>query len=145
MHEQVYIRLCRAREFINDCYAAPLALENISREAYLSPYHFLRLFRNAFGQTPHQYLTQRRIEKAKYLLSYTSRPITEICFDVGFQSLGSFSTLFHRCTGSSPTEFRARTTMTIQIPYTYPDLIVPACFLLKFAPRPSTKQAAQSL
>lgn len=88
-------RLGRAREFIDHCYDHPLSLDQISEKACFSRYHFLRLFRQAFNKTPHQYLIERRIEKAKELLSADDLRVTDVCFEVGFQSLGSFSSLFH--------------------------------------------------
>jgi AraC-like DNA-binding protein len=101
-------RLCRARKFIDDYYDLPLPLAEISKQAYLSRYHFLRLFRDTFNTTPHQYLIQRRIERAKQLLSCAELSVTEVCFEVGFQSLGSFSTLFRQRVGHSPVSYRAR-------------------------------------
>ena len=100
-------RLARARAFIDDCYHLPLDLERISGEACLSRYHFLRLFRKAFNQTPHQYLTRRRIEKAKELLACSGLTVTDVCFEVGFESLGSFSSLFNRHVGQPPIAYRA--------------------------------------
>ena len=85
----------------------------------------LRLFRSTFDQTPHQYLVQRRIERAKALLAAGDLSITEVCFAVGFQSLGSFSALFHRCAGYPPKEYRARVFGSIYLPRRF----VPACFL----------------
>src|SRR5882762_3928537 len=102
-----YERLVRARRFIDECYHLPLDLEQISGEACLSRYHFLRLFRRAFNKTPHQYLTQRRIERAKELLSSSGLTVTDVCFEVGFESLGSFSTLFHKQVGHPPVAYRA--------------------------------------
>src|SRR5881275_3397450 len=87
-------RLWRARRFIDECYDLPLDLDEISKQACLSRYHFLRLFREAFATTPHQYLMRRRIEKAKELLRSRRLSVTDVCFEVGFQSPGSFSTLF---------------------------------------------------
>ncbi len=81
---ETYQRLVRARTFIDQCYHLPLDLQQISSEACLSRYHFLRLFRRAFNKTPHQYLTQRRIEKAKELLSSSGLTVTDVCFEVGF-------------------------------------------------------------
>src|SRR5262249_52264278 len=101
LHADTYQRLMRAREFIDECYHQPLDLEQISGEACLSRYHFLRLFRRAFNKTPHQYLTQRRIEKAKELLSSSGLTVTDVCFEVGFESLGSFSSLFHKPVGAT--------------------------------------------
>src|SRR5215469_15978865 len=99
-------RLWRARRFMDERYDLPLDLAEISKQAGLSPYHFLRLFRGAFNTTPHQYLIQRRIAKAKELLRLCSLSVTEVCFEVGFQSLGSFSSLFHKCVGATPVAYR---------------------------------------
>jgi AraC-like DNA-binding protein len=104
----VYARLCRARKFIDLCYDLPLNLDQISSEACFSRYHFLRLFRQTFDKTPHQYLVERRIEKAKELLTSNDLRITDICFEVGFQSLGSFSSLFHRYVGHPPMTYREK-------------------------------------
>src|SRR6476469_5051490 len=101
-------RLGRARDFIDHCYDHPLSLDQISEKACFSRYHFLRLFRQAFNQTPHQYLIHRRIEKAKELLSEDDLRVTDVCFEVGFQSLGSFSTLFHKWVGHAPATYRER-------------------------------------
>src|SRR5919199_1692394 len=89
-------RLGRARDFIDHCFDHPLSLDQISEKACFSRYHFLRLFRQAFNKTPHRYLIERRIEKAKELLGGDELRVTDICFEVGFQSLGSFSSLFRK-------------------------------------------------
>ena len=100
--QEVLERLSRARDFIDHCYDHPLSLDQISEKACFSRYHFLRLFRQAFNKTPHQYLIERRIERAKELLRTDEElRVTDICFEVGFQSLGSFSSLFHKCVGQS--------------------------------------------
>lgn len=104
----VYQRLCRARSFIDHCYDHPLSLDQISSQACFSRYHFLRLFRQAFKKTPHQYLIERRIEKAKELLIADKLRVTDVCFEVGFQSLGSFSSLFHKYVGHAPVIYRQR-------------------------------------
>ena len=101
-------RLGRARAFIDHCYDHPLNLEQISEKACFSRYHFLRLFRQAFKKTPHQYLIERRIEKAKELLTADDLRVTDVCFEVGFQSLGSFSSLFHKWVGHAPATYRER-------------------------------------
>lgn len=103
---EVHERLCRARAFINERYHEPIDLDEISREACLSRYHFLRLFREEFATTPHQYLIDRRIEKAKELLRHRRLTVTDVCFEVGFQSLGSFSTLFRQRVGDAPVNYR---------------------------------------
>ncbi|HZC07440.1 MAG TPA: AraC family transcriptional regulator [Ktedonobacterales bacterium] len=104
--EEIYRRLYHARDYACALLCEPLTLDELARVAVMSPTHFLRVFRQAFGQTPHQFLTERRIERAKDLLRATNRPVTEICHAVGFESLGSFSALFRRSVGVSPTSYR---------------------------------------
>ena len=89
---EVFERLNRARQFIDQSYDLPLDLQQISSHACFSRYHFLRLFRQAFNKTPHQYLVERRIEKAKELLSSDELRVTDVCFELGFKSMGSLST-----------------------------------------------------
>jgi len=107
LHDETFTRVLRARDAIHARYAEPLRLDQLAREAALSPFHFLRIFRSAFGETPHQYLTRVRIEAAKRLL-LADAPVTDVCFEVGFQSLGSFSALFARRVGAPPSAFRRR-------------------------------------
>jgi AraC-like DNA-binding protein len=127
-------KLCRVRDFIRYCHGDPLTLEQLSAEADLSAFHFLRAFREAFGETPHAFLTRMRVERAKDLLTVSSRPVTEICFDVGFTSLGSFSTLFRREVGQSPAEFRRRVRAWVSVPGKHPWAFVPFCFGQHYAP-----------
>jgi AraC-like DNA-binding protein len=127
-------RLCRVRDVIRDCFEQPLTLEDLSLEADMSAWHFLRAFRSAFGETPHHFLTRLRIERAKELLTVTTRPVTEICLDVGFSSLGSFSTLFRRQVGVSPIEYRRRVRSWISVPGRFPWVFVPVCFWQHFGP-----------
>jgi AraC-like DNA-binding protein len=101
-------RVHRARNMIEGSLDKPLTLEMIAREAALSPFHLHRSFRRLFGETPHDYLTRRRIERATTLLKSTEMPVTDVCYACGFQSLGSFSTLFRKRTGASPVQFRTR-------------------------------------
>ena len=129
----IYRRLCRAREFMDDCYDLPLDVDQIAREACFSRYHFIRLFRQAFQQTPHQYLTQRRIERAKELLSSSRLTVTDVCFEVGFQSLGSFSSLFHKYVGHPPVAYRTR----VFIHRKSPPANVPFCFLIMYGIEPA--------
>ena len=131
-----YKRLRRARAFIDDCYDQPLDLDQISREACLSRYHFLRLFRQTFDRTPHQYLTERRIQKAKELLTSTRLSVTDVCFEVGFESLGSFSTLFTRHVGRPPITYRSRMFDFKR----FPQKQIPGCFLLMYGVDTSSPQ-----
>src|SRR5262245_38744447 len=120
-------RLGRAREYIDHCYDHPLSLEQISEKACFSRYHFLRLFRQAFNKTHHQYLIERRIEKAKELLVTDHLRVTDICFEVGFQSLGSFSSLFHKCVGHPPLAYREKAKAQAEAKRK-----VPGCFLVMY-------------
>jgi AraC-like DNA-binding protein len=101
-------RMLRARDAMDRAYAQPLDVPALARIAYVSPAHFSRQFRATFGETPHRYLQRRRTERAMELLRETDRPVTEICLDVGFQSLGTFSRTFSAIVGESPTAYRAR-------------------------------------
>ena len=87
-------------------YGRPLDVEALASAAGLSRAHFIRSFRDAFGETPHRYLQRRRIERAMAMLRNTDKPVTEICLDVGFTSLGSFSRTFTRVVGMSPSAYR---------------------------------------
>ena len=98
--------LRRARDLMDLRYAEPLDLAALAREAGYSRYHFLRAFTAAYGETPRSYLTRRRLERAKALLRVANLTVTEICFVVGFESLGSFSSLFRRVVGQTPTGYR---------------------------------------
>lgn len=82
----------------------------------MSRFHFIRAFKASTGQTPHQYLRTRRIARAKHLLETTPLPVTEICEQVGFESLGSFSALFRRLTGASPVGYRKAHRRRVSIP-----------------------------
>jgi AraC family transcriptional regulator len=105
---ELYRRLLRGRDFMNSFFGAQVRLNEVAREACLSPYHFHRLFREVFRETPNQYLQRRRLADARRLLEQHDRSVTDICLDVGFESLSSFSGLFHRRFGCSPREFRRR-------------------------------------
>jgi AraC-like DNA-binding protein len=99
-------RLCRARDYLTSRYRLRTPLADAAREAGLSPFYFSRLFAQAFDETPHELVTRLRIERAKRLLLADNESVTEICFDVGYESLGSFSTRFSTLTGLSPAAFR---------------------------------------
>ncbi len=91
---------------MDSAYAEPLDLEALARTAGVSPRHFSRSFRRTFGETPHQYLLTRRIERACHLLRTTDMQVAEVCLEVGWGSVGSFTTTFRRRVGISPTEYR---------------------------------------
>ena len=87
-------------------FAQPLDIPALARVAHVSPAHFSRQFRATFGETPHRYLQRRRVERAMFLLRETDRSVTEICFDVGFTSLGTFSRTFREIVGQTPSDYR---------------------------------------
>jgi len=128
----LYKRLYRSKEYIDDCYNEPIDLNLIASKAYFSPYHFLRLFKKVYNKTPHQYLTERRIEKAKELLSKSDMPITHVCFEIGFESVGSFSTLFNKRVGFSPAEYRLNSSRKIFLSVNFPEKLIPLCFFFTF-------------
>lgn len=103
-----YRRLRRARDFIDAYYSRDIALTDIARTACLSPYHLLRLFKEAFGLTPHQYATHKRLHQARRLLENTDLPVGEICHRVGYESLGSFSHRIKNYFGASPQQLRSK-------------------------------------
>ena len=126
-----------ARAFIDDHFADPLAIDQIAARAYFSRYHFIRAFRRLFHETPHQYLTRKRIEKAKELLALGDLSVTEICFAVGFESLGSFSTLFRRTVGWAPSVYRARVLAQRRTPLKF----IPHCFVVMYGIRSDSQMS----
>jgi len=105
---RVFRRLCRARDLLRNAGDAPVSIRDIAREADVSPFHFIRQFEAVFGRTPHQYRIDSRIERAKELLVAGDISVTDVCLEVGFTSLGSFSTLFADRVGEAPSRFRRR-------------------------------------
>jgi AraC-like DNA-binding protein len=99
--------LLRAKDLADARYREPLDVATLARAARLSPAHFSREFRRAFGETPHQYLLTRRLERAAALLRNTDRSVADVCLMVGLRSVGSFTTSFGRVYGLSPTAYRA--------------------------------------
>lgn len=115
--------LRRARDRIDRDYAEPLTIDVLAAEAHCSRYHFMRSFQAAYGEPPGLYLTRRRIERAKDLLRSANLTVTEICFLVGFASLGSFSRRFSELVGMSPTAYRDQSR-------TRSAALIPGCFIL---------------
>ena len=105
-HPQVRQQIRLARRLLDDNYDTPITVEDLSHEVALSPYYLIRAFRRVYKQTPHQYLVGQRIARAKDLLRNSDLSITDICMIVGYESLGSFSTLFRKVAGVSPSTYR---------------------------------------
>ena len=99
-------RLLRARDAMDRAYAEPLDVRAVAAVAHVSEAHFIRSFRAIFGETPHRYLQRRRVERSMFLLRETDRSVTDICFDVGFTSLGTFSRTFREIVGETPSSYR---------------------------------------
>src|ERR1700756_1166203 len=121
-------RLLRARDLMDRTFARPLRIRRLARIAEMSEAHFIRTFRATFGETPHRYLQRRRVERAMFLLRTSDRDVTDVCFDVGFTSLGTFSRTFSEIVGRSPSEFRSEA---------HPPPPVPSCFAMAWS-RPSS-------
>src|SRR5213593_2232310 len=105
--EDMNRRLLRARDAMDRAYAEPLDVRAIAAVAHISPAHFSHCFRTVFGETPHRYLQRRRVERSMFLLRETDRSVTDVCFDVGFISLGTFSRTFREIVGERPSDYRA--------------------------------------
>jgi transcriptional regulator GlxA family with amidase domain len=119
--------MLRARDAMDRTYAQPLDVARLARIAQVSEAHFIRTFRATFGETPHRYLQRRRVERAMFLLRQTDRSVTDICLDVGFISLGTFSRTFHEIVGQTPRTYRGHGR----------GVIVPTCFAMAWT-RPSS-------
>jgi transcriptional regulator GlxA family with amidase domain len=124
------VHLHSARVVIDETFEQPLNIQQIASQAGFSHYHFIRFFHRIYGITPHQYLTRKRIQQAQRLLATSKLSVTEICLAVGFQSLGSFSTLYRRQTGYAPLAHRRR----LQAQQRQLQQAAPACFLYMHGP-----------
>jgi AraC-like DNA-binding protein len=118
-------RMLRARDTMDRSFANPLDVDALARVAHVSRAHFSRQFRAIFGESPHRYLQRRRVERAMELLRETDRSVTDVCFDVGFNSLGTFSRTFREIVGESPSSYRDRFRGATGVA-----LRVPACFAM---------------
>jgi AraC-like DNA-binding protein len=125
--EDLNRRLLRARDAMDSAYAEPLDVPALARIAHVSEAHFIRTFRATFGETPNRYLQRRRVERAMFLLRTGDRSVTDICMDVGFSSLGTFSRVFRDIVGEPPSAYRARGPLPS----------APSCFVMAWA-RPSS-------
>ena len=123
-------RLCRARDLLREVHDRTVTIDEAARAAAMSPFHFIRQFNAVFGETPHQARIRFRLNRARLLLAGGERSVTEICMEVGFSSHGSFSTLFARRVGVSPSEYRRRARSMVAVPGTITSQLFPGCLSL---------------
>jgi AraC-like DNA-binding protein len=123
-------RLCLAREMLLEAAEAPRPIAEIAGEVGMSPSHLIRQFEAVFGITPHQFRIESRLDLAKRLLASGEYSVTDVCMEVGFSSLGSFSTLFLTRVGESPSAYRRRARASVSVPGLPPLELFPGCFTL---------------
>jgi AraC-like DNA-binding protein len=144
LRHEGFRRLCRARDVLGDpCEPSP-SIEALARELHVSPYHFIRQFEAVFGVTPHQFRMQARLDRAKTLLASDRHSVTDVCMDVGFSSLGSFSALFARRVGETPSAYRRRVRMS-HVPGVDAAPLTPGCLsLMANLPAPDEERPHRS-
>jgi AraC-like DNA-binding protein len=125
-NRRAFLQLCRARDLLADVRSPHVSINDAAREASLSSFHFIRRFGAAFGETPHQFRTRARLTAAQRLLAL-GHPVTDVCLAVGFNSLGSFSTLFARRIGVSPARYQRSLRSSVYVPDWTPH--PPTCLL----------------
>jgi AraC-like DNA-binding protein len=130
LHHELLRRLCLARDWLRADEEPRLSVSETARRVGIAPHHFIRIFKAVFGETPHQYRSLAQIERAKHLLILTDQTVTEVCMAVGFSSLGSFSTLFTRRAGLSPSAFQQRYRPASGRLSELPAELIPGCFSL---------------
>jgi AraC-like DNA-binding protein len=128
--DNAFVRLCRARDMLREVHDHPLTIDDVAREAAMSPFHFIRQFSALFGDTPHQFRIQARLDRAKHLLALGEYSVTDVCMEVGFSSLGSFSDLFARRVGTPPSAYRRRVRSMVAVPGSVPRELIPGCLTL---------------
>jgi AraC-like DNA-binding protein len=126
-------RLCRARERLREARERPTSIRDIANEAAMSPFQFIRRFHAVFGATPHQFRIDARLDRAKTLLADGDISITDVCLEIGFTSLGSFSWLFAQRVGAPPSVYRRRVRSIVAVPDLGPSALAPGCLPLMAA------------
>lgn len=126
---EVYKKIVAGKCYIDERFHEPIDLDSVAREACLSRFHFHRLFTRIYRVTPHQYLTRKRIEQARKALAGKTLTVTEICAEVGFESIGSFSTLFKKTIGHAPNTYRQQEWQKDLQAREQPRAFIPNCFI----------------
>ena len=127
----IYQRIATAKLFIDENFQEAIDLALVSKKAFLSRFHFHRLFKQVYKRTPHQYITQKRLNKAKDLLT-ANKPVTEVCNEVGFESIGSFSVLFKKEIGFAPQYYRNMAYKKKMEQLAQPKKAIPHCFIEQY-------------
>jgi AraC-like DNA-binding protein len=140
LRHEGFRRLCHARDLLRESRETSPTIEQLARDVGISPFHFIRQFEAVFGVTPHQFRIASRLELAKQLLAGGEYSVTDICMEVGFSSLGSFSTLFAQRVGEPPSAYRRRVRTLISVPGRASSL-APGCLSLLGALPPSVWRA----
>ena len=135
LRHEGFRRLCLARDLLRESREAAArvrapTIERLAREVRISPFHFIRQFESVFGVTPHQFRIASRIELAKELLAGGEFSVTDVCMEVGFSSLGSFSTLFAQRVGETPSAYRRRVRTLVSVPGRRASMLTPGCLSL---------------
>jgi len=130
LSDDMFVRLCRSREYIGDYANTSVSLDRAARVACLSKFHYLRMFATAFGETPGEFSTRLRMERARALLLANNHTVTEVCMEIGYDSVATFSNRFRRFAGASPSELQRRARTSLAMPSMAAIYNVPSCFFL---------------
>jgi len=130
LRHEGFRRLCRARDLLREDRESSLTIVDLAREVHISPFHLIRQFEAVFGLTPHQFRIQARLDRARHLLATGDHSVTDVCMEVGFSSLGSFSSLFARRVGEAPSRYQKRVRASVQVPADLVRLFTPGCLSL---------------
>jgi AraC-like DNA-binding protein len=123
-------RLCLARDLLRvECHSSR-SIDDLARDVRISPFHFIRQFDALFGVTPHQFRIASRVDRAKALLAAGQHSVTDVCMELGFSSLGSFSAMFTARVGETPSAYRRRVRAMVPVPDVVPPIILPGCLSL---------------
>jgi AraC-like DNA-binding protein len=130
LRHEGFRRLCHARDLLRESRETSPTIEQLARDVGISPFHFIRQFDAVFGVTPHQFRIASRLEHAKQLLAGGEYSVTDVCMEVGFASLGSFSTLFAQRVGDTPSAYRRRVRTLVSVPGRRMSHLTPGCLSL---------------
>jgi AraC-like DNA-binding protein len=137
LRHEGFRRLCRARDLLRESREPSPTIEQLARDVGISPFHFIRQFEAVFGVTPHQFRIASRLDLAKHLLAGGEYSVTDVCMEVGFSSLGSFSTLFAQRVGETPSAYRRRIRAFVSVPDLRVSHLTPGCLSLMGALPPN--------